>query len=255
VLGARAVIVHGISGVKVAAATAIDATLEFGAQIAYALLGLVLLMLQSPDSLVTSILLASGCVATAAAVGALLTLVARGHGADLSARLAARFAGGWSGGAFGRAAAVQAEITRLLQWSRVWPSYLLHFAAWVAGAVEAWLALRLMGVSPSFPAILTIESLVYATRAMAFMVPNAIGVQEGAYILLGGALGLTPEFALSLSLLKRGRDLALGIPALVLWQLSESRRHWLASRTPAVATVASDSRGEQNAEPTSRFLR
>jgi hypothetical protein len=90
---------------------------------------------------------------------------------------------------------------------------------------------------------------------MAFMVPNAIGVQEGAYILLGGALGLTPEFALSLSLLKRGRDLALGIPALVLWQLSESRRHWLASRTPAVATVASDSRGEQNAEPTSRFLR
>jgi putative membrane protein len=253
VLGARAVMVHGISGVKVAAATAIDATLEFGAQIAYAVLGLVLLMLLSRASLITTVSLAILCVATAAAVASMLILIARGHGSDLSARLAARFAGGRGGGAFGRAAAVQVEITELLRWKRLWPSYLLHFAAWVAGGVEAWLALRLMGISPSLPVILTIESLVYATRAMAFMVPNAIGVQEGAYIVLGGALGLTPEFALGLSLLKRGRDLALGIPALVTWQLSESRRQWAANR-PAVATVAADPLTDKNAEPSSRYL-
>jgi putative membrane protein len=253
VLGARAVMVHGISGVKIAAATAIDATLEFGAQIAYAVLGLVLLMSISPVSLIATVGLAILCLTAAAAVAAVLILIARGHGSNLSARLAARFAGGWGSGAFGRAAAVQAEITGLLQWKRVWPSYLLHFAAWVAGGIEAWLALRLMGISPSLTVVLTIESLVYATRAMAFMVPNALGVQEGAYIVLGGALGLTPEFALGLSLLKRGRDLALGIPALATWQLSESRRHWAGSR-PAVATGASDPLAEETAEPRSRFL-
>jgi len=33
--------------------------------------------------------------------------------------------------------------------------------------------------------------------------------------------GLPPEMALALSLLKRGRDLAIGIPALLAWQALE----------------------------------
>ena len=40
---------------------------------------------------------------------------------------------------------------------------------------------------------LAIESLLYATRTAAFVVPNAVGVQEGAYILLGAAFGLSPR--------------------------------------------------------------
>jgi hypothetical protein len=41
---------------------------------------------------------------------------------------------------------------------------------------------------------------------------------------LGASLGLAPEFALGLSLLKRGRDVVLGIPALASWHLFETRR-------------------------------
>jgi hypothetical protein len=37
-------------------------------------------------------------------------------------------------------------------------------------------------------------------------VPNAVGVQEGAYILLGAIFGLSAETVLALSLLKRARD-------------------------------------------------
>ena len=66
----------------------------------------------------------------------------------------------------------------------------------------------------------------YAARSIAFAVPNAVGVQEGAYILLGASFGLTPETALALSLLKRARDLTIGVPALVAWQLLESGRLW-----------------------------
>jgi glycosyltransferase 2 family protein len=254
VLGARAVIVHGVAGVSVAAATAVDATLEFGAQVTYAALGLILFMSISPASTIANLMLAVLCVATAAAaVGLGFAFITQRRGSDLPARLAARLADGRFGAALGRAAAVQVQIKMLLRWRRVWPSYLLHLGAWITSGVEAWLALRLMGISLSLPVILAIESLVYATRAMAFMVPNAIGVQEGTYLVLGGAFGLTPEFALGLSLLKRGRDLALGIPALMTWQLSEGQRQWMTGN-PVVATIATDPPAEERAEPTPRFL-
>jgi hypothetical protein len=79
--------------------------------------------------------------------------------------------------------------------------------------------------------VLVIEGLLYAIRSVAFFVPNAIGVQEGAYILLGEGFGLTPEMALALSLLKRARDLVIGLPAFAAWQLLEGNRLW--RRVPA----------------------
>jgi hypothetical protein len=53
-----------------------------------------------------------------------------------------------------------------------------------------------------------------------------MGVQEGAYLLLGAGFGLTPEMSLALSLLKRGRDLAIGLPTIAIWQAIESNRLW-----------------------------
>ena len=84
--------------------------------------------------------------------------------------------------------------------------------------------------------MLVIESLLYAIRTVAFAIPNAVGVQEGAYILVGGAFGLTPEMGLALSLLKRARDLVIGLPALGAWQALEGGRLWrrLAPRSVVV---------------------
>ena len=58
---------------------------------------------------------------------------------------------------------------------------------------------------------------------VAFAVPGAIGFQEAAYVLIGPLFGLPPEIALALSIAKRGRDIAVGIPALLAWQLFEAR--------------------------------
>jgi hypothetical protein len=79
--------------------------------------------------------------------------------------------------------------------------------AWlrIARAAEVWLALRFIGAPLGFGAALVIESLLYAIRSVAFAVPNAVGVPEGAYILLGASFGLTLEIGLAL-LLKRARD-------------------------------------------------
>jgi hypothetical protein len=81
-----------------------------------------------------------------------------------------------------------------------------------------------MGADVGIPAVIAIESLLYAIRSAAFFVPNALGVQEGAYIMLGGLFGVPPDIALALSLLKRARDLVVGVPSLVAWQAMESRR-------------------------------
>jgi hypothetical protein len=39
-----------------------------------------------------------------------------------------------------------------------------------------------------------------------------------------------PETALALSLVKRVRELLLGVPGLIVWQIAEGR-HWLRKRT------------------------
>jgi hypothetical protein len=49
-------------------------------------------------------------------------------------------------------------------------------------------------------------------------------VQEGAYVLLAPLFGLSPSAALALSLLKRGRDIAIAVPVLLSWQALEIRR-------------------------------
>jgi hypothetical protein len=49
-------------------------------------------------------------------------------------------------------------------------------------------------------------------------------VQEAGYAGLGALFGIPPEISLGVSLLRRARDLALGIPILLIWQLVEVRR-------------------------------
>jgi hypothetical protein len=43
--------------------------------------------------------------------------------------------------------------------------------------------------------------------------------------------GLSPEVALALSLLKRARELATGLPCLIVWQGLEARRLWSRQRS------------------------
>jgi len=78
-----------------------------------------------------------------------------------------------------------------------------------------------MGNPVSFADALVIESMVYALRTGAFIVPWAVGVQEGGYILAGALFGLPPQLALGLSLLKRAREIVTGAPVLIIWQCLE----------------------------------
>jgi putative membrane protein len=123
------------------------------------------------------------------------------------------------------AATIDAEVLRLygghrtLAASGVW-----HILSWFLGVGEVWLALRLLGHPVNIGTALLFETLGQAIRTGAFAVPGALGVQEGGYILVGGALGIEPSIALALSLARRVRELLLGLPGLAVWQAPILRR-------------------------------
>jgi uncharacterized membrane protein YbhN (UPF0104 family) len=80
------------------------------------------------------------------------------------------------------------------------------------------IALHFVGSDVGIAAGLIIESIGQAFKALGFAVPGALGIQEGGYIVIGRVFGLSPEVAIALSLLKRLREAALGIPALIYWR-------------------------------------
>jgi glycosyltransferase 2 family protein len=224
VLGARAIALAGVSGTNATASTIVDVTLEFLAQLAYTAIGLLCLIALRPESTVAAPIAAG--LALAAGVAAMFLFVQR-RGFDLFDRLARVLGQGWADKTATGAAALHAAIAGIYgRRPGVWAGFALHLACWVTSAVEAWLALRLAGAPLGFGTVLIVESLLYAIRTVAFIVPNAIGVQEAAYVLLGGSFGLTPEMALALSLLKRARDITIGLPTLGAWQAVESGRFW-----------------------------
>jgi hypothetical protein len=71
---------------------------------------------------------------------------------------------------------------------------------------------------------LAVEAFVGAVRSAAVVVPNGLGVQEATYALLAPLLGVGAEFGLAVSLLKRARDIVLGVPILLISQTVEGRR-------------------------------
>jgi putative membrane protein len=92
----------------------------------------------------------------------------------------------------------------------------------VATALEIWVALYFLGVHVSFVEAVVIESLIQAVSSAAFFVPGGLGVQEGGFVLIGGALGLDPATCLALAGARRIRDLLIFVPGLFAWQLAES---------------------------------
>ena len=70
---------------------------------------------------------------------------------------------------------------------------------------------------------LVIEALVQAISSAAFVVPGALGVQEGGFLLIGAALGIDGTTALALAAARRLRDVIVFFPGLIAWQWAETR--------------------------------
>jgi putative membrane protein len=117
------------------------------------------------------------------------------------------------------------ELRACLRRGRRWlASGALQFAALISGCFEIWFALRLFGHPVSWATALALESMTQAVRHLAFVVPAGLGVQEAGLVIFGQAFGISGELALAVSMAKRIREVLCGLPALISWQWSESRR-------------------------------
>ena len=212
---------RGVSGALAGASVVVDITTLVGSQIGFTLLGLALLIAQvggrelAPTAVVGTVLM------TLLLLGFYLAQ-RRGMFGTLARGLQKLAPGGGAALADG-AATMDADVTTLYRDGRaVLGALVWHLVAWVVGAGEVWLALWLLGHPVDLSTALLLESLGQAVRAAAFAIPGALGVQEGGYVLLGQVLGIGPETSLALSLAKRVRELTLGIPGLVVWQIGEA---------------------------------
>jgi putative membrane protein len=221
VMGARALILGKMPGALAFGTSVVDITLELLAQLAFTVLGVVVLLKSGLAPELGRPLLIGLGVGLAAAVGFVL---AQRWGLfrmleQLSDRLAARDPSlrPQEGGLH--------EAIALLyrRHAGIGAGFACHFIAWMGTTIEAWVLLQLLGAPLPFATVLMLESLTYAMKSAAFFVPSGWGIQEGAYIVLGAMVGLPPGTALALSLAKRAREIAIGVPVLLGWQAVEAR--------------------------------
>jgi len=89
---------------------------------------------------------------------------------------------------------------------------------------EVWLACYLLGHPIGLLEAVLLKSLTTTLSDIAFIIPNAYGIQEGAYILIGAIIGLPADISLAVSLAVRIRDIVFDPAGLLTYQNIESKK-------------------------------
>jgi putative membrane protein len=223
VVSVRLLTFWGVAGALASATVIVDVLLQAVGQFIFALTALGLLALTgSSDEFVHN-----AGIALLFAVPALagFYIVQRQWGEALVTSILRRLARGKEWAVHGTVDALFQNLHAIYDRPGPVISVLLgHLVVWFFGALEVWVALTAMGYDVDFRTAIIIEGLAQAVRGAAFMVPGAVGVQEGGLIVLCGLFGIPAQSALALSLIKRAADIAIGGPGLVAWHALETSR-------------------------------
>jgi putative membrane protein len=224
---ARLVYLRGVRGASAAASIVVDLTVGVVTQMSFVALGLALLVMHSRDPSVLAVAwsVLAGIGLFFAAIAVFLGIQHRGM-FEVSARLAGGLLrNGRLIELAGKASAIDAAVVAIYRDRvRFWRALLVRLIGWAAGTGEIWLVMHFFGQPIGLVEAFILESLGAGVRAAAFMVPGALGVLEASYIVFGGLFGISAADSLALALAKRVRELLLGVPGLLAWQLAEGRR-------------------------------
>ncbi len=103
-------------------------------------------------------------------------------------------------------------------------SVALAFINWALGAVEIYYVLAFLGHPIAFTDAWVIEAVVVLVRSALFFVPANIGTQEGALVLICGAMTGSPALGLAVDLVVRFREIVWVVWGLAVgWCLSHGR--------------------------------
>jgi putative membrane protein len=233
VVKARMLILWGIDAALASASVVVDKTIQALTIILWGAAGTILLAyLALDDELVISVLI-GGAVIGAGIAGFVIVQQAGMFGfMAKSAHWITK--SDFFGDLIETAGAVDQTVRDLYRMrGRVAVATLWRLVALVSQTGEVWLAAYLLGYPISIVEALLLKSLSSTLSDFAFVVPNSYGVQEGAFVVLGGLIGLTPEVSLAISLAIRIRELLIDVPGLVLWQHSEGHAFFKRRRSVA----------------------
>ncbi len=234
IVRARLAAIHGASLPVAAGTVLVDITLGIFVQAGFTLLGLVLLVVATGKNSLIGPTLIGIVIALFAFAG--FYFVQRLGMFRFLARIITRLAGSNDWQSLVQGGEKWDQVIRSLYARRraVFACCVWTISSLVLGSGEIWLALWFLDLPDSFLNALILQSMVLTIRSAAFAVPGGLGVQEGGYLVIGSLLGISGDGAFALSLVWRAREIGLGIPALIVWQVIEARR---LLRTRAAATA------------------
>jgi glycosyltransferase 2 family protein len=103
--------------------------------------------------------------------------------------------------------------------SRFYLSLACAFLNWPIGVLEVYYVMKFLGRSISLPDAWTIESMTQLVRNGTFFIPSSIGTQEGAFLLVCAAITNSQILGVSLSLIRRLREIIWILLGLICWGL------------------------------------
>jgi putative membrane protein len=223
VAGVRLSRLRGVPGVPAAASMVVDITIGAATQLIFVVSGAALLLMRSTDRgavvVASTVLIAAGVFFVAIAT----FIICQHRGLfGISAKLTRRLLPQqWLSVVTAGAAAIDdAVVASYRAGSVILGASVLRLIAWAVEAGEIWLVMQALGQPLGIIDALILESLSSGVRAAAFMLPSGLGALEGGLVMLGALFGLPADTALVISLSKRVRELALGLPGLFVW-------HWI----------------------------
>ena len=223
IVGARLMMARGIRTRPAVGTLVVDMTMSLLSQFLFTMIGFVLLFARSDDNtLVADVGLG---LAITVPVMAAFGIVQRVGLFGLFARLFRLFFNGGFERMVGGSAALDRAVRIIYRRpQRALACGVWQLLGWLLSSGEIWIALQCFGHPLSIVDAVVITAVIEAASSSAFLVPGALGVQEGSFLVIGSLLGLAQEEALALALVRRARDVLVYGPALAIWQLGEGRR-------------------------------
>ena len=227
----RLLVQRGVPGPTAGAGTTLDITIEVVTQFLFTLAGFVVLAALGPAGGAPWVMWT--LAGMAAGVGGFI-LAQRAGLLRIVEALIRPLSRVFSGLTVTSVRGLHAELMRLHRdRTALFRAGLLHMLGWLAGVLETWAVLAAMGQSglgmpcgviAGLAEAFVIESLGMAARSAGFAVPGALGVQEAGFVVVGALFNIPADAAIALSMVKRARELAVGVPGLLMWQWAEGKR-------------------------------
>ena len=120
----------------------------------------------------------------------------------------------------------------------------MALTGWLLGTVELYVTLWLLGNPVSFTDAWIIEAVAQLVRAATFVIPASIGAQEGAFVLIAGAITGQPALGLAVALVRRAREMVWILAGFALgWRYAFRSKMVAAEFTDAAETASREGGG------------